>query len=208
MKTPHFTKVVSAFVVAVIFGVLALGVTSAFGEDAGFVVANPAGSNTPGVGVSPTFTGLTVTGDVTVGHDDTTTIPGYSFPTGSIDVFDDLDVGDDITLGGKLFGPVDYVTVSFANLNGQAGDGTTSTCQSGFAGQPGAGESNTCSLYCPQGYTVVACWADTALGMGVDKITGLSAAPFPHNNCLIRYFHRYAGPVQISGRALCQPYRL
>lgn len=65
MKIPHFTKILSAFMVAVIFGVLTLGITSAFGvgESVEVVTVDPS-SDTPGIGVSPTFTGINVTGPI------------------------------------------------------------------------------------------------------------------------------------------------
>ena len=61
MKIPHFKKIATAFSLAVIAGVVTFGVTGASSE-----APIPSHNPSDGGGVSPTFTGLNVTGDITV----------------------------------------------------------------------------------------------------------------------------------------------
>ncbi|MBT7737057.1 hypothetical protein HN709_05200 [Candidatus Peregrinibacteria bacterium] len=88
--------------IAVIFGVLTLGITSAFGVD----VANPSESDAPGVGISPTFTGLNISGTTEIGVNGELNIGGTirNGATGPVKIIDTdgLHVTGDLDVLGNI----------------------------------------------------------------------------------------------------------
>jgi len=83
MKNRRLKNVLISAVVAVFTGVLLLGVNAAIGADPDY--------DPPGTGVSPTFTGLTVTGDIS-----------NSSNTDSLDMEGAVVFDDDVGIGNRL----------------------------------------------------------------------------------------------------------
>lgn len=100
MKNPKIKNALIAAVIAVFSGVLLFSVNAAFGIDAPTVAPEDSG------GISPTFTGLTVAGDVDVSgnveFDGDVLHRGASGFLEAVDFFDPIVTTDDATVGGVL----------------------------------------------------------------------------------------------------------
>ena len=98
MKIPHFKKIVAAFSMAVIAGVVTFGVTGASSE------TPPLHDPSDGGGVSPTFTGLNVEGPINVSQGISNTIPGAAvFINTNLSAFDNIQIFNSTNLKDALY---------------------------------------------------------------------------------------------------------